>query len=59
MDVRTIINAFLANKSLKSRVDVEEMVDKVVVNKYMLARQYGINIEEKGNSGVITSYPVL
>ena len=44
MDLRTIIEAFLRNKKLEGKVNIDAIVDKILVNKYLLAKEYGIVI---------------
>ena len=44
MDLRTIIEVFLRNKKLEGKVNIDTVVDKILVNKYLLAKEYGIVI---------------
>jgi hypothetical protein len=45
LDLRTIIARFLSNKKLEGRIDVDQVIDKILLNKYLLAKEFGIAIE--------------
>ena len=61
IDLRTILLNFLKNKKLEGKVNIDDIIDKVLINKYLLAREYGIQIAEKPNQleGSICGFPVF
>jgi len=39
-----MIGNFLRNKKLEGRVNVDQLIDTILINKYLLAKEYGIGI---------------
>ena len=37
LDLRTIISKFLRNKKLEGSINLDEIIDKILINKYLLA----------------------
>lgn len=61
LDLRQIIVDFLKNKRLEGKINVNDLVNKVLINRHLLFKNYGITVHENSDStnGIITSFPIL
>jgi len=61
LDLRELITNFLRNKKLEGKINIDQTIDKILINKYLIAKQYGIVIEETPQrlEGSISAYPVF
>jgi len=44
LDLKQIIVDFLKNKRLEGRINVQDLVNKVLINKHLLFKDYGITV---------------
>jgi hypothetical protein len=46
---------------LEERVQLDELIDKIIINKYLLAREYGIGIEDVPNrlEAIVCAFPIF
>lgn len=47
MDLRAIITQFLQHKGLVGQINIDQTIDKILINQHLLAKQYGIVLLEK------------
>jgi hypothetical protein len=45
LNLRTIIVKFLKNKKLENRINVNNLIESILINKDLIYKQYGIMIE--------------
>jgi hypothetical protein len=46
MDLRGLLVRFLVDKKLEGKVNIDQIIDKILLNKYLIAKMYGVVIEE-------------
>lgn len=60
-DLKNIIENFLERKKLADKIDVQQIMEKIIINKDFLDKEYGINIKEtpQESEAKITSFPLF